>query len=97
MLGNKKGDQQARAELLGELLAASGDRPYMLQHGSGRDGYHVVMVHVTDDEAAELAGQTGAAPVVIPIGKAKLMPLQLESELNAGQLESRVADLFLAD
>ena len=91
-MGEASGDQQARAELLGKLMIAIGERPYLLKHGEDKAAYYLVMVPVKDAEVPELTGALGAAPQIIPFGPLKLMPLPLEKELKAGSLEKRLYD-----
>lgn len=85
-LEDKSGDQQARAELLGKVLCAAGEQPYMLKHGVERDAYFIVMVPFTDLEAMKLQKETGKSPVVIKVGKRTLVALQLEADVAAGQI-----------
>jgi len=87
-LEDKKGDQQARAELLAKLLAASGERPFMLKHGAGEDLYFIVMLTTTDLEAGRIQKNTGKPVVTVTAGKHTLMALQLEPELAVGELQS---------
>ena len=91
-MGEATGDQQARAELLGNLLIAIGERPYLLKHGEGKTAYYLIMVPVKDEEVPEWTKALGAAPQVIPFGPLKLMPLPLEKDLKAGSLEKRLYD-----
>jgi hypothetical protein len=91
-LGTKSGDQQARAELLGKLLAAAGDTPYMLCHGTGRSAYYLVMAQVAPEEAKELAAKTGAPPTVIRMGKLDLVPMQLEAGSALGSVSGKLYD-----
>ena len=92
MLSNKNGDQQARAELLGKLLAAAGEKPYMLKHGSGKELYYMVMVPVSDDEAAEWNKGLKSKVTLISLGKLKLAPLQLEEKAEIGSVEKQLYD-----
>ena len=92
MLSNKSGDQQARAELLGKLLVTSGEKVYMLKHGSGKEIYYMVMVPVSDEEAAEWAKTLKAKPEVINMGKLKLVPLQLEAKAEIGSIDKKLYD-----
>ena len=91
-MGEASGDQQARAELLGKLLIAIGEKPYLLKHGEKQTVYYLVMVPVKDEELPEWAKTLGAAPQVIPFGPLKLMPLPLENDLKAGSIEKRLYD-----
>jgi len=91
-LSEASGDQQARAELLGKLLIASGEKPYLLKHGEDRSAYYLVMLPVKDDEIPEWTKNLGAAPQVITFGALKLMPLPLEKDLKAGSIEKRLYD-----
>ena len=91
-LGDGKGDPQAKAELLGKLLLAAGEKPYMLRHGTGRTAQFLTMVTVSDAEAESLADLTGKKPTVITFGKMSLMPLQLDSGSVAGQVSGKLYD-----
>lgn len=79
-------------ELLGKLLAASGERPYLLKHGEGQAAYYLIMLPAKDEDVPEWTKTLGAAPLVIPFGPLKLMPLPLEKGLKAGSLEKRFYD-----
>ena len=70
MLSEKRGDPQARAELLGELLKTAGFDPYMLQYGSGRDCYHLVVLREADFDAAALDKALDA-----PIARTRIGPV----------------------
>ena len=91
-LSKKSGDQQARAELLGKLLLAGGDKPYLLKHGLDRDANHLVLVPVSEEEAKQWAGPLKAPPTVITMGALKLMPLPLEAGAAIGSIEKRLYD-----
>ena len=91
-MGEASGDQQARAELLGTLLVASGARPYLLKHGEGQAVYYLIMLPAKDEELTDWTKTLGIAPLVIPFGPLKLMPLPLEKGLKAGSLEKRLYD-----
>jgi hypothetical protein len=92
VLSNKSGDQQARAELLGKLLVAAGEKAYMLKHGSDKDTYFMIMVPVPETEAAEWAASLKRKPVVISMGKLKLIPLPLEGKAGIGSIEKTLYD-----
>jgi hypothetical protein len=91
-LGEASGDQQARAELLGKLLLAIGEKPYLLKHGEKQAVYYLVMVPVKDEEAPEWTKTLGGAPQVITFGPLKLMSLQLEKDVKPGSIEKRLYD-----
>ena len=91
-MSEASGDQQARAELLGKLLIAIGEKPYLLKHGEKQTIYYLIMVPVKDEEAPEWTKTLGMAPQVIPIGPLKLIALPLENGLKAGSLEKRLYD-----
>lgn len=93
MLSNKSGDQQARAELLGKFLAVTGEKAYMLKHGSDRATYFMIMIPVSDDEAAEWSKTLKIKPEVISMGKLKLVPLQLEAKAELGTIDKKLYDL----
>ena len=92
MLRDKTGDQQARAEVLGKLISGIGDKSYMLQYGTGRGAYHLVLVHVSDAEIEQVAGLIGKDPVVIKMGRRSMLPLQLEEGMRPGEIEGRLYD-----
>jgi hypothetical protein len=91
-LDEASGDQQARAELLGKLLIAAGEKPYLLKHGEERAAYYLMLVPVKDDEAAEWTKTAGSAPVLIAFGPLKMTPLPLEKDQKAGSIEKRFYD-----
>lgn len=90
MLGAKKGDQQSRTELLGKLLVAAGDKPYILRHGAGRQCHHVILVSLSDEEVAELKADTGQTPSVVRVGPRQMVPVQLEAGSPVGKIEKRL-------
>jgi len=92
VLGAKKGDQQSRTELLGKLLVAAGDKPYILRHGTGRQCSHVILVTLSDEEVAEVKTSTGHAPAVVRVGPRKMVPMQLEAGKPVGEIEKRLYD-----
>lgn len=89
-LAAKEGDQQSRAELLGKLLSAAGEKTYILRHGADKTATHLIMASVTNAEASELQRKTRKPPVVVSLGKLTLVPLQLEPELAPGQVQDRL-------
>lgn len=89
---DKTGDQQSRSEVLGELISALGDKSYMLQYGTGRNSYHLLLVSVSDEESARVAELTGKSPVVIRMGRRSMLPLQLEEGMRMGEIEERLYD-----
>lgn len=91
-MGDASGDQQARAELLGKLLLAAGEKPYLVKHGEKQSVYYLIMVPMQDEEAPAWTKRLGGAPQVIQLGPLKLMPLQLEKDLKAGSIEKRLYD-----
>lgn len=88
----KEGDPQSRAELLGKLLIAIGEKPQMLRYGTGQELTFVVMASVTDAEAKQLAKVTGKQPTVIKMGDADLVPLLLKTGLQAGEIGKELYD-----
>jgi len=72
--------------VLGRLLIAAGDAPYMLRQGTGRDLYHMIMLKVTDEEAAALGSVAGKPATVIRTGKSLFVPLELEEGSEIGQI-----------
>ena len=91
-MSNKNGDQQARAELLGKLLVAAGEKVYMLKHGSDKDTYFMVMVPVPEAEAVEWAKSLKSKPIIINMGKLKLAPLPLEEKAVMGSVGKTLYD-----
>jgi len=90
-LGTGEGDQQSRAELLGKLLLALDEKPYMLRHGTGRSAYHLVMVELSEDEAGELGARPGK-PKPVRFGKRRMLPLQIEKGLEIGEIQGKLYD-----
>jgi hypothetical protein len=91
-LGTKSGDQQARAELLGKLLIAAGEKPLMACHGAGKEAYYLVLVQVTPEEVKELAEKSGKDPTVIRQGSFDLVALPLEPEQRPGAVAANLYD-----
>jgi len=89
-LGAKSGDQQARAELLGKLLLAAGEKPYILRHGTGRKTYHLIMLRVVEDELEQVAALDGGRPTVVRMGPYRFIPLSLEAGGKIGGIVDRV-------
>jgi hypothetical protein len=92
VLGSKNGDQQSRAELLGRLLIAVGDKPYMLQHGTERECRNLILLRMADDEVAALCAATGKDPVMVKVGSAGFIPLPLEADMAPGQIPQQLYD-----
>lgn len=91
-LEEKKGDQQSRAELLGELLNAAGERPFIVTHGSEENVYHVILVGATDEEIRAVKVRTLAVPMAVSVSKLKFIALPLEKDAKAGQIDKRYYD-----
>ena len=83
-MGEKKGDQQSRAELLGKLLLAVDIQPYMLRHGSGRELYFLVLLRLNDAERQALGEAAGAPVNPIKVGGMQLVALPLEPNAAIG-------------
>ncbi len=64
----------------------------MLKHGSDKELYFLVMISVSDEEAAEWSKTLKAKPTVISMGKLKLTPLQLEAKAEIGSVDSKLYD-----
>jgi hypothetical protein len=80
------GDQQARTELLGALLMAAGEKPYILSHGSDRETYYIIMMKMPDDEIKSLESASGIKPTVIKMAGNNFVPLQLEADMKPGSV-----------
>ncbi len=91
-MGDKKGDPQARAELLGKLLLAIDEKPYLLRYGSGKTGQMVIMVPVTEAEAEAVGKHVGKAATTVRFGKTRLLPLQLKDGTKTGQIDPALYD-----
>ena len=92
-MDDKTGDSQARAELLAELLLAVGDAPFLLTHGIGKEQVFLVMVALDEKEIAELAASVGEAPLVIRMGRLRLVPLGLGVDDKPGQVGPGLYDV----
>ena len=92
MLRKKIGDHQARVEVLGKLLIAVGEKPFLLQYGTGRESYYMVMLQLSPEDIEQLAKQTGKKAILVSLGKMKLVPLQLEKDLSPGEIEKKFYD-----
>ncbi len=89
MLSEKRGDPQARAELLGELLKQAGFEPYMVQYGSGRDSYHLVVLRETDIDVDALE-ETLENPIDrIRIGPAACLAFPIDPGYGIGDVPER--------
>ena len=91
-MGDKKGDQQARAELLGKLLIAIEQKPYLIKHGTGTEAYFMIALPVTDAEVKTWTEALKAAPTVISMGPLKLVTLQLEQGSAVGTVDKKYYD-----
>lgn len=85
MLEGKIGDQCARAELLGHLLWAMGERPYILCHGKNKkDSYYIVMLKVNDVERKEFSSFYGKELPTVRIGIFNFLGMPLEEKSSIG-------------
>lgn len=89
-MADKKGDQQSRIELLGKLLIAAGEKPYMLSHGTDKETYYVILLKMNDKEIGEFESSSGTKPTAIKMAGFSFVPLQLESDLKAGEISSKL-------
>ncbi len=85
-MGEKRGDQQSRAELLGLLLKAAGFDAYMVRHGSGRNQRHLVVLRLDETETRALSEAVGTTLSPIVVGPAKVIPLPLDANAALGQV-----------
>ena len=92
MLRNKIGDHQARVEVLGKLLIAVGEKPFLLQYGTGRESYYMLMLQLSPEDIEQLAKRTGKKTTLVSFGKMKLLPFQLEKDLSPGEIEKKFYD-----
>ena len=92
MLRDKKGDLQARAELLTKLLTVGGEQPLLLKIGAGMSAPIIVMVPTSDTDQAALATVAGSTPVTIPYNGGMYVPLDLRGELSIGSIDDGVYD-----
>jgi hypothetical protein len=83
-LGDKKGDQQARAELLGKLLAAIGEKPYMLCHGTGRNAHYLLLLRVPDVDVNKLSAAAGKNIMPVHANDGVFVALSLERGATVG-------------
>lgn len=88
-MGDKKGDQQSRAELLGKLLLAVDVQPYMLRHGSERDIYYLVLLRLNDADHKALETTVGAPVNRIKVGGIQMVPLPLETNAVIGVVDAK--------
>jgi hypothetical protein len=88
-LATTRGDQQARAELLGKLLQAAGQNPYMLRHGTGRAGYHLILLKLKQEAREALAQASGAPIPGVRVGGMTFVALPLEKDARAGQVPAQ--------
>ena len=92
MLGDKKGDQQARVELLGRLLIEAGETPYWARVGTGKATYCLVLIRVTGKDREMLKAFPGGAPKTIKVATAEFLPLSLEPGAKIGDLPEAAYD-----
>ena len=64
----------------------------MLKHGTDKDAYFMIMVSVSDEEAAAWTKTLKDKPQVISMGKRKLLPLPLEAKAGIGTIDSKLYD-----
>jgi hypothetical protein len=88
-LGDRKGDQQARAELLAGMLASVGRSPSLLRHGTGREAWHLVLLKVTDADVQAYAKVLGASPPTVKAGPFRYLALPLEKDAAPGQVDAK--------
>lgn len=84
MLGDKKGDPQARAELLATLLAAAGEQPYWLKFNHHKATVCVVLLRVRDLPAGP--------PATVTIAGEGFVALSLEPGAKVGDLPPGLYD-----
>ena len=81
-LGGLSGDQRARAEVLGDLLIAAGEKPLILTHDLGRKSYFLILVFIDDD----LASEASLISKTIKLGSRSFLALPLEADLKPGDI-----------
>ncbi len=84
MLSAKQGDQQARAELLGHLLNASGFQAFILQHGTGREVYHLILLRLDEAGVTALGEAVGRPLTPVRVGPVSAIALPLEPGAEIG-------------
>ena len=89
-LGDAQGSQQARAELLGELLAATGEKVYMLRHGLGDGAYRLILLRVTQHDAKRFGQALGKEPKVLRMGQYSFIALPLEPGASLGTVNANL-------
>ena len=88
-MGDKKGDQQSRAELLGKMLDAIGEKPFLLRHGTARDTYCLILLKYDAALDADLAKATGAKPQPVKVGAGTFLACPLEAKAEVGGVDAK--------
>ncbi|MBM4157014.1 MAG: hypothetical protein FJ221_18615 [Lentisphaerae bacterium] len=91
-MGDRKGDQQARAELLAEMLSSIGRKPSLLRYGTGREVWYLVLLKATDAELQAYAKVLGAAPPTVKAGPFRYLALSVEKDAAPGQVDAKYYD-----
>ncbi len=88
-MGNKSGDYQSRVELLGKLLLACGEEPYMLRHGSGRSVYHLILLRTDKLGDAKLVQSGDASGTTVKVGPYEFIALPIGEGGTMGLPDSK--------
>ena len=89
VLGDRKGDQQARAELLCLLLVAAGEQPLLLRHGAGRTAYCLPLLSLSADEVKALGAQLNATVTEVKVGPRMFVALPVEAGGIIGTVDAK--------
>jgi hypothetical protein len=92
VLKKGKGDYLARLELLGKLLCAVDEKPYILIHGIGKEEQGLILLRLKTNELAECNSAIGHELKTISVGKNKFVPLSLKPGTKAGTVDKALYD-----
>ena len=78
--------------MLGKLLAASGEKAYLLRHGTDRSARHLILIRHSDKEAKALATATGVEPEAARVAGFRFIALPLEAGAKIGSVDEKLYD-----
>ena len=89
VLGERRGDPQARAELLCLLLVAAGEQPLLLRHGAGRTTYCLPLLSLSADEMKALGARLNTSVTEVKVGPRMFVALPVETGGVIGTVDAK--------
>ena len=91
-LHDLKGDQQTRTRLLGKLLIAIGEKPYLLRHGTGDSPCFLILLPNPGAITEALTRGKGAKPGAIRVANHDFVALPIEEGAQIGVVDEERYD-----